>query len=170
MHIREQKGSSLLELVFVVLIITTLMIFAINRIQTLLVDVEKVSILRVTGALNSAINLQAAEIVVDQGVEAIRVLEHTNPMKFLTELPHNYIGLRSDNQADQLGTSNWYFDNKERILGYTVNNKQHFESSLKGVPRARFRVVLVYREGNQSDENKKIQGIVLKSLDEYRWK
>lgn len=167
-NLRLQRGKGLIELVVVVVIIAVLMIYAIDRMQNLLLDIEKVSVLRVLGSLNSAINLQAAERVVEQGIDAIKPLANANPMDFLATAPHNYIGLKSDRQADLLPESSWYFDDEEKILAYIVKNKQHFDTSLQGVPRARFKVTLLYHETSPG-LGKKIQGIVLKNLDEYRW-
>lgn len=165
----QQKGMGLFELVVVVVIISILMIYAIDRMQNLFLNMEKVSVLRVIGSLNSAINLQAAERVVEQGIEGIKTLENSNPMDFLSQVPHSYIGLISDQQVEQLPASSWYFDNDKKILGYIVNNKQHFDTALKGVPRARFKVTLLYSE-TALGGSERIQGIALTNLDEYRWK
>ena len=105
----EQRGFSLFELVVVVLLIGVLMSFAMDRLMRMQVDAERVSVQYVIGALESAVNLQVAEIVVRQGLDAIRSLQDRNPMSFLSKTPVNYIGVgkktRLTGSASRAGTS-----------------------------------------------------------------
>jgi prepilin-type N-terminal cleavage/methylation domain-containing protein len=161
-----QRGFSLFELVVVVLLIGVLMSLAMDRLMRMQVDAERVSVQYVIGALDSAINLQVADIVVRQGLGAIRSLEKQNPMTYLSKTPANYTGIVVDDATDWQRASGWYFDSDKKILVYTVKNTDYFQSSVNGRPRIRLQLRLIY----QSDgENRSIRGIKLQSLDEYRW-
>ena len=76
-------GFTLFELVVVVLLIGVFMIFAIDNLMRLQVDAERVSVQHVAGSINSAINLEAAERVLNQGMESLKLLENSNPMDYL---------------------------------------------------------------------------------------
>jgi prepilin-type N-terminal cleavage/methylation domain-containing protein len=162
----EQRGFSFFELVVVVLLIGVLMSFAMDKLMSMQVDAERVSVQYVIGALESAVNLQVAEIVVKQGIDAIRTLEKQNPMIYLSKTPANYAGVGMDDANDWQRASGWYFDPDKKILVYTVKNTDHFQSSVEGRPRIRLQLRLIYQDG---DENGLIRGIELHSLDEYHW-
>lgn len=166
----KQNGRSVLEFVLVVVIIGTLIMYVIDRVQNILADVERVAVVRVIGSLDSAVNLQAAERVLAQGVDAIKNLEHVNPVNFLSEPLENYIGVRSDLLAAQLPPGSWYFDEDEKMLGYIVKNQDRFETRLSGIPRLRFKVILLYAPMAKPKKPAAVQGIKLQSMDSYRWK
>jgi prepilin-type N-terminal cleavage/methylation domain-containing protein len=162
----SQRGFSLFELVVVVLLIGVLMSFAMDRLMRMQVDSERVSVQYVIGALNSAINLQVADIVVRQGLGATRALEKQNPMIYLSKTPANYTGVGMDDANDWQRASGWYFDPEKKILVYTVKNTDYFHSSVEGRPRIRLQLHLIYQD---EDANQSIRGIRLQSLDEYHW-
>ena len=167
-RLTTQRGFSLFELVVVILLIGVLMSFAMDRLMRVQVDAERVSVQYVIGALDSALSLQVAEIVVRQGLGAIRSLQDQNPMGFLSKTPVNYFGTRKDDAVDRPRESGWYFDTDKKILVYTVKNTKYFHSSVEGRPRIRLQLELVYQDAGDS-ENKSIRGIRLESLDEYNW-
>jgi prepilin-type N-terminal cleavage/methylation domain-containing protein len=164
-----QRGFTLFEIVVVILLIGVLMTMAIDRMLQLQVVAEKVSVEQMLGNLQGAVNLQAAELVVDKGLASMKSLAGTNPMEYLQVPPANYIGLRNDTDAAQLPQESWYFDTKQNILVYTVKNTDYFETSLVGTPRIRLRVELIFKDNNGRGAGQ-VRGINVNSLDEYRWK
>lgn len=166
---KQQKGFTLFEIVVVVLLIGILMTFAIDRMLRLQIAAERVSVQQVIAALQSAVNLEAAELVVSKGLNSIRTFENSNPMNYLTDLPYNYIGEMSDNISHENHTNSWYFDAQQHTLVYIVKNVSYFETSVSGTPRIRLQVVPVYKD-NDHGRAGKIRGITIKSLDTYSWK
>jgi prepilin-type N-terminal cleavage/methylation domain-containing protein len=164
-----QRGFTLFEIVVVILLIGVLMTMAIDRMLQLQVIAEKVSVQQMIGNLQGAVNLQAAELIVDKGLDSVRSLAGTNPMQYLQVPPANYIGLKDDNNAAQLPQESWYFDTKQNILVYTVKNTDYFETTLVGAPRIRLRVELIFKDNNGRGAGQ-VRGINVNSLDEYRWK
>ena len=163
-----QRGFSLFELVVVILLIGVLMSLAIDRLMRIQVDAERVSVQYVIGALESALNLQVAEIVVKQGLGAIGSLQDRNPMTFLSKTPANYNGVAQEDAADWQRKSGWYYDSDKKILVYTVQNTHYFHSSVEGRPRIRLQLRLIYTQTG-AGEKPSLRGVSLQSLDEYRW-
>ena len=167
--LKKQHGFSLFELVVVVLLVGIFMIFAIDRMLRLQIEAERVSVQQVIASLKSAVNLQAAEMVVNKGINAIKTLENTNPMNYLQELPYNYLGTKSDRQADDYPQANWYYDPVLNMLVYKVKNTGYFVSSLPGTLRIRLKVEAIYQQDLIHKENNKVRGISLNSMDDYSW-
>jgi prepilin-type N-terminal cleavage/methylation domain-containing protein len=161
-----QRGFSLFELVVVVLLVGVLMSLAMDRLMRMQVDAERVSVEYVIGALEGAINLQVAEIVVKKGLGAIHSLVNQNPMTYLSKTPANYTGTGDDDAADWQRGSGWYFDPDKKILVYTVKNTDYFQSSVEGRPRIRLQLKPVYLDDGV---NRSIRGVRLQSMDEYHW-
>jgi general secretion pathway protein G len=172
-RVAGQRGFSLLELVIVIAIISVLLVLAINRLLGLQVDAERVAMEQVVGVLRSAIGIKVAEQIVRQDVGALRVLEGSNPMDRLAELPGNYLGELDGANPATLEDGNWYYDRRERALVYLVRNQQYFAAGLPGPPRARFAIRVVYADGNGNGRydpgKEKIEGLRLAALEPYRW-
>ena len=100
----------------------------------------------------------------------MRTLDKSNPILYLQEPPHNYLGLKDDRDAGQLKKGNWYFDPNENILVYIVENTDYFETNLSGTPRIRFQVSLIYDTNIDIGRANDIRGVTIKSLDDYHWK
>ncbi len=167
--LKKQHGFSLFELVVVVLLVGIFMIFAIDRMLRLQIEAERVSVQQVIASLKSAVNLQAAEMVVSKGINAIKTLENTNPMNYLQELPNNYLGAKNDRQAGDYLLASWYYDPLLSILVYKVKNINYFVSSLSGTPRIRLKVEAIYNEEVSNSGNKKVRGISLNRMEDYSW-
>ena len=166
----RQYGFSLFEMVVVVLLIGVLVTLAIDRLIQLQVETEKISVRHVIGALDSAVYVQTAEIVLKQGLEAMRQMENTNPMNYLGERPFNYRGVKTGVAATNVPVENWYFDPVSAELVYKVRNAEYFVSEIQGDARIRLKLSLVYRDDIDSDSAGTVQGVRLKKLHDYSWK
>ena len=165
----KQHGFSLFELVVVVLLVGVFMTFAIDRMLRLQIDAERVSVQQVIASLKSAVNLQAAEMVVNKGINSIKTLESTNPMNYLQELPYNYLGTKNDGQADDYPLASWYYDPVLSILVYKIKNTDYFDSSLPGTPRIRLKVEAIYQQDISHKKNNQVRGISLNNMENYSW-
>lgn len=166
-------GFSLLELVVVIIIISILMVLAIQRLLSLQVDAERVVMESVVGALRSAIGIKVAEKIVRQNPGDLATLESSNPMNLLAETPNNYIGELTGVDPGTLTPGSWYFDVDGRALIYIVDNSGYFSGGLSDPPRARFRIQLVYTDRNNNESYDSgvdsIEGLRLAPLESYRW-
>ncbi|MEX2163362.1 MAG: prepilin-type N-terminal cleavage/methylation domain-containing protein [Sulfuricaulis sp.] len=166
-------GFSLLELVIVIVIISVLLVLAVSRLLALQVDAERVTMEMVAGILRSAIGMKVAESIVKSKVSELKVLEGSNPMDLLAEVPRNYLGEKEDVDPLKLEDGNWYFDKREKALVYLVRNRGFFEGGASNPPRARFSVRLVYSDTNGNgifDQGiEKVEGLRLSSVEPYSW-
>lgn len=170
---REVIGFSLLELLVVIIIISILMVFAIQRLISLQVDAERVVMESVAGTLRSAIGIKVAEKIARQSVGDLATLENSNPMSLLAEVPTNYLGDLTSTDPAALAPGNWYFDSSGRTLIYVVNNTSYFTGGVDSPPRIRFAVRLVYTDKNGNGTYDTgvdlVEGLKLAALESYRW-
>lgn len=170
---RLMAGFSLLELVVVVAIVALLMAIAVTKYLALVVDTERVAMEGVIGTLRSALGMKMAEYIVEGNINDLRLLEKSNPMDRLSQLPNNYVGELDGPQVAEVPSGMWYFDRSERTLVYRVQNANYFQTALEGAPRARFHIRLQFedRDGNKAFDGRKdkLLGLVLTPLEPYRW-
>ncbi|TAM44452.1 MAG: prepilin-type N-terminal cleavage/methylation domain-containing protein [Gammaproteobacteria bacterium] len=170
----KEGGFSLFELLVVIIIISILMILAIQRLLALQVDAERVVMESVVGSLRSALGIKVAETFVRQGPASLATLESSNPMNLLAEVPANYLGeLDSSMDPALLERGNWYFDTGNRNLVYLVNNSGYFSGGMPDPTRARFAIRIVYSDKNGNGVYDAgadvIEGLRLAPLESYRW-
>lgn len=166
-------GFSLLELVVVIIIVSVLMVVAIQRLLVLQVDAERVVMESVVGSLRSGIGIKVAEKIVRQQIADLPAMDASNPIGLLAEVPNNYLGELSGADPAALPPGSWYFDTQNRALVYLVDNKRYFVGGADNPPRARFAVRLVYADKNSNGiydaGMDAIEGLKLASLESYQW-
>lgn len=171
---RTQRGFSLLELIVVVIIISLLLVVAIDRLIGLQEKAERTAMENVIGTLKSAVGIKVAEHIVKQKVRRLYRLVGTNPMDQLAELPKNYLGVLDRPDANTLENGNWYFDASQGVLVYLVRHREHFQGGRDNPPRIRFQIRPVYadlnRDGRFDPRRDRIEGLRLAPVDSYRWK
>lgn len=157
----------------VIIVISILMVFAIQRLISLQVDAERVVMESVAGTLRSAIGIKVAEKIVRQRVGDLAGLENSNPMNLLAEVPANYLGELAGADPATLAPGNWYFDSSGRMLVYVVSNTSYFTGGADGPPRTRFAIRLVYTDKNGNGAYDagvdSVEGLKLAALEPYRW-
>lgn len=168
----NQKGFTLLELVVVIIIISILGLFAIDRIFAIRIFAEQAAVKQVIGTIKSALGLEVARLALEGKMNAVAKLEKTNPMLLLSQSPNNYIGEKDDNNhITKPGV--WYFDKKQKALVYNITYKENFKTRLKGLPRIRHRIKLVYNDRNKNRRfdirTDGIAGLDLIPLEKFSW-
>lgn len=170
---QRQRGFSLLELVVVIIVISVLLVVAVDKLLALQVDAERVAMEQVAGTLRSALGIKVAESIVRNDMRAIATLEGSNPMDRLAQLPVNYLGEHDGPDPASLEDGNWYFDTRERVLVYLVRNKGFFEGEAGDPPRTRFAIRVVYTDRNSNGRYDhgvdSLEGVRLAALEPYRW-
>lgn len=170
---REQSGFTLLELTVVIVVISILGFFALDRLFILQAKAEQVAAEQVIGVLQSAANLTLAKYVISSDARAMRALEQSNPMELLVEKPKNYAGERTSPGVSPELDGKWFWDKSSRTLVYQVQNIDYFQSSVPGLARVRFKLRIVYTDNNHNDRFDlgvdNLAGLVLRPLEPYRW-
>ena len=170
--IKKQQGFTLLELVVVIIIISILGLFALDRIFVIRIAAEQAAVKQLVGTIKSALGLEVARLALDGNLTAVAKLDKTNPMLLLSQTPGNYIGAKDEtNHIKEPGA--WYFDIKQKALVYNVLYSEGFQTSLTGVPRIRYRIKLIYNDQNNNNRfdarYDSIGGLDLLPIERFSW-
>ena len=171
--LKREYGFSLLELILVIVIISTLFTLAIDKLLVLKVEAERTAMSQILGSLRSAMSIQVASHISKGTTEALIGHINSNPMDWLAEKPDNYIGVLDEPDPADVASRKWYFDSYNNYLVYRVSNGSYFSSPLKGAKRARFQVKLDYTDTDEdgvfTNNIDEIHGLTLQGLEEYQW-
>ena len=170
--IHKQRGFTLLELVVVIIVISILGLFAIDRLFAIRIAAEQAAVKQVVGIIKSALGLEVARLALDGNLSSVAKLDKTNPVTLLSQKPNNYIGEKDgSNQVIEPGV--WYFDKKQKALIYNVIYKENFSTPLKGFPRIQHQIKLVYNDRNKNKRfdihYDSIAGLDLFPIEKYSW-
>jgi len=172
--VRSERGISLFELLIVIVIISVLLVVAVDRLLALRFEAERTTVQSVIGALRSALYIEFAAAAARGQVNRMDTAGGSNAMLRLAQTPDSYAGefFGADPALFEPGT--WYFDTRDRALVYLVRFPQEFVTSLSGPPRLRLAVEPDYddvdRNGRFDPGRDPVRGLKLVALEPYRWK
>ena len=89
---RARQGFSLLELVIVIVIVSVLLVIAIDRLLALRFEAERVTVQSVIGAMRSGLYVEFAAAAAGGRGARIDATRGSNPMLRLAERPESYAG------------------------------------------------------------------------------
>ena len=170
----EQRGFSLLELLIVIVIISVLLVVAIDRLLLLRFEAERATVQTTIGAMRSALYIEFAAAAARGEISRMDKAGGSNPMTRLAEKPEGYVGefYGPDPKVFEPGT--WYFDLRDRALVYLVRFPQQFTTALDGPPRLRLVVEPDYedldRNGRFDAGRDPVRGLKLVPLEPFFWK
>ncbi|MGQ0547384.1 MAG: type II secretion system protein [Betaproteobacteria bacterium] len=172
---RDERAFSLLELVIVIVIVSLLMLVAVDRLLRLRFEAERVMVESMLSGLRSALYIEFAGAAVKGRSDAVAAAAGgSNPMKLLAERPDTYAGEYAAADPAAVAPGSWYFDTKERNLVYVVRFPEQFVSSLQGRARARWRVEADYDDldgdGRFDPGRDSARGLRLVAVEPYSWK
>jgi prepilin-type N-terminal cleavage/methylation domain-containing protein len=172
--VRAKRGFSLLELLIVIVVISVLLVIAIERLLRLRFEAERVSVQSVIAAMRSGLYIEFAAAAAGGQGTRIDAARGTNPMLRLSERPESYAGefFGADPALFEPGTG--YFDRRDRALVYLVRFPEEFVTPLSGPPRLRLAVEPDYddldRNGRFDPGRDPVRGLKLVPLESYYWK
>lgn len=174
MKTQRNQGFTLIELVVVMIIISTLLAVLADRMWTYQEAAEKAAMEQMAGTLRSALHFQIADRLLSGKAADIGELAADNPMDWLAEPPANYLGDRFAPAAGAVSKGNWYFDLKDRHLVYVVSRGEHFTPNKQGRKEVRYAVRLVFsnkktQAGLENAVNPDINGVILALTEPYQW-
>lgn len=159
----ERRGFSLLELVVVIVIVSVLAVFAIDRLLALRFEAERAGVQSVLSALRSGLYIQFAGHAVRGQLDRAAAAEGSNPMLTLSEKPESYAGEFHGADPASFAPGTWYFDSRDGVLVYMVRFSEQFTTPLGPPPRMRYKVVPDY-------DNNQVRGLKLVPLEAFSWK
>ena len=174
MRVRCGRGFSLLELLIVIVIISVLLVVAIDRLLALRFEAERATVQTVLGALRSALYIEFAAAAAKGEIKRMDTAPGSNPMLHLAEKPEGYAGEFYGPEPKVFEPGTWYFDLRDRTLVYVVRFPQQFITPLAGPPRLR---VVVEPDYDDTDRNGRfdpgrdpVRGLKLVPLEPFFWK
>ncbi|MEM6512215.1 MAG: type II secretion system protein [Pseudomonadota bacterium] len=126
------QGFTLLELVVVIVIISTLVSTLLVRVLPAIDEAERAAVLKLEGQLRSALAMESARYVAAGDTAGVTAMAGMNPVSLMLDPPGNYLGTR---ETGKVAKEHWYFARDRRVLVYRP-----------GVPRS-----LVYRDRPTDD-------------------
>ena len=171
---RDARGFSLLELLIVIVIISVLLVVAIERLLVLRFEAERAMVQTVIGAMKSALYIEFAAAAAKGEIKRMDTSRGSNPMAPLVEKPEAYIGEYYGPDPAVFDPGTWYFDLRDRALVYVVRFPQQFVTPLSGPPRLRLMVEPDYddldRNGRFDPGRDPVRGLKLVPLEPFYWK
>jgi len=174
MRVRCGRGFSLLELLIVIVIVSVLLVVAIDRLLALRFEAERATVQTVLGALRSALYIEFAAAAAKGEIKRMDTAPGSNPMLHLAEKPEGYAGEFYGPEPKVFEPGTWYFDLRDRTLVYVVRFPQQFITPLAGPPRLR---VVVEPDYDDTDRNGRfdpgrdpVRGLKLVPLEPFFWK
>jgi len=174
MRVRAERGFSLLELLIIIVIVSVLLVVAIDRLLVLRFEAERATVQTVIGAMRSALYIEFAAAAARGEIGRMDKAQGSNPMTHLAEKPEGYAGefYGPDPKVFEPGT--WYFDLRDRALVYVVRFPQQFVTPLAGPPRLRLMVEPDYddldRNGRFDAGRDPVRGLKIVPLEPFFWK
>lgn len=169
---QQQRGSGILELVLIGILISVLMVIFMGRILNLSVAVEREAMHLTLNNLNSALNIEALTLIVQNKQKAIADWEGGNPMVLIDPPPIQYKGSFSQPNPKKQTPGSWFFDEEQSLLIYRINNIEQFGGGRAIPERVRFKVRPTFEDLNEDgnkNEDEQFTGLRLEPLDQYQW-
>ena len=170
---RTKYGFTLFEFIIVVIIISTLSVIALNRMWAWRIEAERAMIKTVQGNIRSALGLETAQLALHNQLNQLPHLAGSNPFELLAQAPADYIGVLTDKDPETQQAGIWYYNPKQKAIIYTLRYSETFRTTLKGQPRIRFKIKLIYSDKNHNHRydagTDTIAGLDLISPDKYEW-
>ena len=171
-YIHKQNGFTLIELVIVILIVSLLGLFVVDRIIAIRSSAEQSAIKQLVGTIKSALGLKVSQLALEGNMPAVAKLDQSNPLDLLSRTPPNYIGEKNNSQSI-VEPGVWYFNNEQKILIYNIRYSEGFKTKLSGVPRIRYKIKLVYNDRNSNKRfdthYDSIAGLDLIPIEKFSW-
>lgn len=166
-----QRGFTFLELIFVIVIISTLLFFSLDRLWAIRAAAERASVVQIIGNIKSALGLEVVRLALEGKMADIALLEKANPIPLLAQAPTTYISEKDSDNVNETGV--WYFDEKDNALVYNVIFNENFKTSLQGLPRIRHQIKLIYNDNNKNKQfdigQDNIYGLDFLPLEKFSW-
>lgn len=140
---RRRRGFSLLELVVVIVVIAVLATVLLDYVLEYVERAEKAAMEGVVAAVGAGLHLRVAGLIVRNADDEIPQLAEQNPMEWLSDRPHTFVGMFDGVAPRELAPPrSWYYDVRAKQLVYRVSWTRHLEAPRNPESEIRFKVWL----------------------------
>ncbi len=162
-------GFTLLELVVVACVVAILAGSLLSRVWFYQEQAERASMEQVAAAVQSALTLEYARLMLRGQEQQASMLATQNPMNWLARKPANYAGEFNGATPQSAPPGSWMFDSKSRELIYVPDRSEYFTPGPDGAKWVRYRVSLVYEAPAPDGRSTRPVGAVLELAGSSRW-
>ncbi|MBI5889677.1 MAG: type II secretion system protein [Nitrosomonadales bacterium] len=169
---KSSRGFTLLELIVVVSIVAILAGSLLSRIPFYQEQAEKAAMEYVAGAVQSALTIRYSALLTRGAAsdKELRALASDNPMDWLAQKPHNYVGEYFDPASRAIPPGSWYYDLKSHELVYAVDRAAYFMPGKGGKKWIRFHTRVVYEPAlGRAKAGKEVVATLFEPAEPYHW-
>lgn len=170
---QRQRGLTLLEFTLITLIISALVAFALQRISSVSVYMERAAIEYSVAKMRESLALAFAEMVVEERLRQLPEGEDLNPLA-REVVVENYAGARGLPVASRREAGQWYYDPEIENVVYVPRYPQALRWP-EGEPRVlRWRTVPRWHDVDGDGEfdrgSDRVTSLELVRRDEAQWR
>lgn len=125
----KKRGFTFFELAVSLVIMMILAAVFVNRLGVARQEADIAAAHKLVGILRAALQLRVSGLVVAHRTEEVAKFADENPMDWLAQKPKNYLGEYYSPEIATLPKGYWYFDRKDKMLVYLLNNEKTFAGS-----------------------------------------
>lgn len=138
---RPPQGFSLIELVAAILVIGVLATVFFRMATDYAEEAEKTAMEQVASGVRAALHMRVAGLIAANADDAIPALITQNPMDWLADKPHLYVGVFHGAAPLELAPQrSWYYDQRVHQLVYRPMRTRHLSSAGNPHNDIRFKV------------------------------
>ena len=168
-----KRNLSRFELALVVIVIAVLMAVVVERMLGVSVQAERMAFELTLRNIRTGLTAYSAEQIMAGRQADMGKLAGTNPIGVVVNAPRNYAGVLGADEPEKVAPGSWYFDARDGFLIYRVASPDAFFTRLPGPKRARFRVLVSFRDTNGDGRfepgTDTPTGLILKPVEPYAW-
>ncbi len=167
------NGFSLLEFVLVICLIGILLAVALTRLLPYIDEAERVAVLTLEGQIRNSLVTAAAQKIARGESASISMMNRSNPMELMLEVPGNYVGELGANGRTRVAPGHWFFDKKVRRLVYRPRQGFSFRADEDSVEQLEFEVRVAFadrdRDGVFNPSGDELYGVRLMRTAGSEW-
>lgn len=137
----RSKGFTLVELVAVVVVIAVMAAVMLKTFVDYAEAAEKAAMEQVVSAVRAGLHLRVAAMIALDADASFKGLAQQNPMNWLAEKPHFYVGnIHGVAPVELAPPRSWYYDTRAHELVYRPSRTRHLEFPRNAHNEIRFRI------------------------------
>ena len=171
---RRSRGFTLVELSATLVVVAILAAVLFRMLTDYAEGAEKTAMEQVASAVRASLHLRVAGMIATGSDAGIPQLAAQNPMDWLSDKPHIYVGAIYGVAPPELAPPrSWYFDTKANELVYRVSRTRHLDAPRNTHNEIRYKVIveqgrLPGTEGLRTPL-RGMQRVELTPVEPYRW-